>query len=99
MSEQLYYDFKRQSGMTPSLSTQITGELGRRIVGGKYPPGSLLPDETALAERYRVSRAVVRDAVKILVGKGMLEVRRGIGTRVRGPDRLRLCGPGADHLR
>ena len=36
-----------------------------------------------LAEKYRVSRYVIRDAVKILVGKGLLEVRRGIGTKVR----------------
>jgi DNA-binding FadR family transcriptional regulator len=36
-----------------------------------------------LAEKYRVSRSVIRDAVKILVGKGLLEVRRGIGTKVR----------------
>ena len=57
-------------------------ELGRRIVAGACPPGSLIEDEAMLAGRYRVSRSVVRDAAKILVGKGLLEVRRGIGTRV-----------------
>jgi DNA-binding FadR family transcriptional regulator len=36
-----------------------------------------------IRDSYQVSRSVVRDAVKILVGKGLLEVRRGIGTRVR----------------
>ncbi len=39
--------------------------------------------EGALAERYQVSRSVIRDAIEVLVGKDLLEVRRGIGTRVR----------------
>ncbi len=83
MNEQLFYDLKRHSGLAPSMATQLARELGRRIVSGSDAPGSLIEDELALAERYQVSRSVVRDAVKILVGKGLLEVRRGIGTRVR----------------
>jgi len=83
MSELTYYDLKQSSGLTHSLATQVTRELGRRIVAGSYEPGELVEDENALADRYQVSRSVVRDAVKILVGKGLLEVRRGIGTRVR----------------
>ncbi len=83
MSELIYYDLKQVAGLAPSLSTQVAREIGRRIVCGTYPPGELVEDEGALAERYQVSRSVIRDAVKILVGKGLLEVRRGIGTRVR----------------
>ncbi|WP_158971590.1 FadR/GntR family transcriptional regulator [Paraglaciecola sp. L3A3] len=83
MSELVYYDLKRAAKMTPSLSIQVARELGRRIVAGTFEPGSLIEDENALADRYQVSRVVVRDAVKILVGKGLLDVRRGIGTKVR----------------
>jgi len=83
MNEMTYYNLKDSSGLTHSLSTQIVCELGRRIVAGAYDPGDLIEDETALADRYQVSRSVIRDAVKVLVGKGLLEVRRGIGTRVR----------------
>lgn len=83
MNEMMFYDLKESSGLTHSLATQIARELGRRIVAGAYGPGDLLEDESALEDRYQVSRSVVRDAVKILVGKGLLEVRRGIGTRVR----------------
>lgn len=83
MSGLQFYDFKRQSGMAPSLGTQVASELGRSIVSGDHEVDSLLADEAALAERFKVSRSVIRDAVKILVGKGMLEARRGIGTRVR----------------
>ncbi|MGH1484295.1 MAG: FadR/GntR family transcriptional regulator [Geminicoccales bacterium] len=87
MNEMLYYDLKEVSGLSPSLSTQIAREIGRRVVAGSYQVGELLEEEGTLGARYQVSRSVVRDAVKILVGKGLLEVRRGIGTRVR--ERLR----------
>ena len=81
MNEMLYYDLKESSGLSPSLATQIARELGRRVVAGSYVVGGLLEDEAALAARFQVSRSVIRDAVKILVGKGLLEVRRGVGTR------------------
>ncbi len=83
MSELLYYDLKRSVSMSPSLSVQVARELGRRIVAGAIDPDTLLDEENTLAERFKVSRVVIRDAVKILVSKGMLDVRRGIGTRVR----------------
>lgn len=87
MSEHVYYDLKETANMTPSMPQQLARELGRRIVAGSIETGTMLDDENALAERYEVSRVVVRDAVKILVGKGLLDVRRGIGTRVRPRDR------------
>lgn len=90
MSELLYYDLKQTANISRSMPVQLARELGRRIVAGSFEPGSLIDDENALAERYEVSRVVVRDAVKILVGKGLLDVRRGIGTRVRPRDRWSL---------
>lgn len=82
MSESIFYDLKKTTGLAPSLSSQVA-RIGRRIVLGAYGPNDLIEDENALAERYQVSRSVIRDASKILVGKGLLEVRRGIGSRVR----------------
>jgi len=83
MNEMLFYDLKQSTGMPHSLATQVAREIGRRIVAQSYSAGDLIEDESTLATKYSVSRSVVRDAVKILVGKGLLEVRRGIGTRVR----------------
>ena len=83
MNELIYYDLKRSFGLSHSLANQVSRELGRRVVAGIYAVGELIEDENALTEKYQVSRSVVRDAVKILVGKRLLEVRRGIGTRVR----------------
>lgn len=83
MIETTYYDLKQKSGMSPSMASEVARELGSKIVSKGYNPGCLIEDEAALAEQYNVSRSVVRDAVKMLVGKGLLEVRRGIGTRVK----------------
>ena len=83
MSELVYYDLKETATMAPSLPVQVARELGRRIVAGSLEPNSMLDDENTLAVRFKVSRVVIRDAVKILVGKGLLDVRRGIGTRVQ----------------
>jgi DNA-binding FadR family transcriptional regulator len=90
MNEMIYYDLKQVSGLAPSLSTQVAREIGKRIVSATYAPGDLVEDEAALAQRYQVSRSVIRDAVKILVGKGLLEARRGIGTRVRSREKWGL---------
>jgi DNA-binding FadR family transcriptional regulator len=54
-----------------------------RIVGGGWPPGTPLPNEDELAAELRVSRTVVREAIKALQAKGLLEVRPKTGTRVR----------------
>ncbi|MGI9346923.1 MAG: FadR/GntR family transcriptional regulator [Gammaproteobacteria bacterium] len=83
MNESMFYDLRGIAALAPSLSTQIAREIGRRIVAGTYGEGELIEDETNLAERYRVSRTAIRDAVKILSGKGLLEARRGIGTLVK----------------
>ena len=83
MNELLYYDLKNVSGLTPGLATQVCREIGRRIVAGLFPEGQFIDDEIKLCKRYNVSKSVVREAVKILVAKGLLEVRRGNGTRVR----------------
>jgi len=75
MNEMLFYDLKQSTGMPHSLATQVAREIGRRIVAQSYSAGDLIEDESTLATKYSVSRSVVRDAVKILVGKGLLEVR------------------------
>jgi DNA-binding FadR family transcriptional regulator len=58
-------------------------ELGRRIVGGDYPVGSNLPNEPDLVEQFAISRTVVRETMKCLAGKGLVEIKTRVGTRVR----------------
>ena len=54
-----------------------------RIVGGAWEGGAPLPNEDELAAELGVSRTVVREAIKALQAKGLVEVRPKTGTRVR----------------
>jgi len=68
-----------------SLAKALTGELVERIVRGVHPAGTSLPPEPVLCETFSVSRTVVREAVKILQEKGLVQVRQGAGTMVNPP--------------
>ncbi|GLX96171.1 FadR/GntR family transcriptional regulator [Herbidospora sp. NBRC 101105] len=65
-----------------NLAQALTGELVDRIVRGVHAPGTPLPPEPALCESFSVSRTVVREAVKVLQEKGLVQVRQGSGTIV-----------------
>jgi len=67
------------------LHQRVVLELTRRIVQGKIAPGSLLPSEPKLAESLGVSRLVVREALRVLAEKGLIEVQHGRGSRVTDP--------------
>jgi DNA-binding FadR family transcriptional regulator len=68
------------------LQGKVIDAIGRDIVGGKYAPESLLPKEADLTAAYGVSRTSVREAMKVLAAKGLIEIRQKIGTRVRARD-------------
>ncbi len=57
-------------------------EIGVRIVDGELKPGDTLPDNGFVGES-EVSRTVVREAIKVLAAKGLVESRPKVGTRVR----------------
>jgi GntR family transcriptional repressor for pyruvate dehydrogenase complex len=56
------------------------------LILGELSPGASLPSEADLAERYDVSRLTVREAVKMLAGRGLLDLARGRRAVVREPD-------------
>lgn len=65
-----------------NLHSQVLWQLGVAIVGGDYPEGTILPSDTELLQHFAVSRTVLREALKTLAAKGMIEARARIGTRV-----------------
>jgi DNA-binding FadR family transcriptional regulator len=66
-----------------NLHGQVVQELGRNIVGGKWKPGELLPREEVLAQGMAISRTALRESLKVLASKGLIETRQKTGTRVR----------------
>lgn len=62
---------------------RIAAELREQISSGGYPPGARLPTIAALSRTHGVSEIVVRQAVALLRGEGLVETRRGGGTIVR----------------
>jgi DNA-binding FadR family transcriptional regulator len=68
------------------LSDRIIREFEDRIVSGALQPGERLPTESELCELLDVSRSVVRDAMRTLSARGLLEVRQGRGMIVAPPD-------------
>ena len=67
---------------TNALSVRIADDLAEMITNGRYRPGDKLPSEPELAAELNVSRTTLREALRILTTRGLVEVRRGIGTFV-----------------
>lgn len=65
-----------------SVVQQIIDAFTEEITNGELRPGDKIPTETELAEKFGVGRNSVREAVKILVYMGVLEIRRAEGTYV-----------------
>lgn len=65
----------------------VTEALGMRILDGHVQPGETLPNESALCADLGVGRGTLREAVKALEAKGLVESRPRTGTRVRPRDR------------
>jgi len=82
-----------------SLSSQVTVQLENFIVGQRLNQGAKLPTERELAERFEVSRTVVREAIRGLVANGMLEVNPGSGTLIKRPSAANLMQTMSHYLR
>src|SRR6185295_18824351 len=72
------------------LSEQVVAELERAIVEEFPEPGTRLPKEAELADRFHVSRIVIREAMKILEERGVVQVRAGRGTMTVAPSPERV---------
>lgn len=67
------------------LYHSIADEITKLINSGEYPPGSRLPGERELAERFGVSRVTVREAEIALQALGCLRIKTGSGCYVLDP--------------
>lgn len=62
------------------LYEQIVSQIEKLILEGKLRPGDQLPAERELAEQFQVSRTAVREAIKTLREKGLVDIQTGRGT-------------------
>ena len=93
-----------------NLHAQVMHRLGIAIVAGTYPEDAILPSDVDLLQDLRVSRTVLREALKTLAAKGLIEARARVGTKVLPRSRWNLfdadvlawhfeTGPSVDFLR
>ncbi|WP_137679965.1 FadR/GntR family transcriptional regulator [Aurantiacibacter suaedae] len=73
--------------------SKIARDLGTAIVTGRSESGTILPGEVDLAAQFGVSRSVVREAMRALATRGLIESKPKIGTRVREREHWHLLDP------
>lgn len=75
------------------LHGQVVHRVGLLILRGELRPGDPLPNEDDLAVELGVSRTVLREAIKVLAAKGLVESRPKTGMRVRPRRSWNLTDP------
>lgn len=75
---------------------EVAERLQALVASGQLQPGDKIPPERTLAETFRVSRNCVREAVRTLAEKGVLESRQGDGTYVCAGDAAQLAADFAE---
>lgn len=73
-----------------NFHSYVINEVGRAIVAGEMPVGASLPGDAEMMDRFGVSRTVLREALKTLEAKGLVEARAKVGTRVLPQSRWNL---------
>ena len=73
--------------------TRVVRAVEEQILDGRLNVGMRLPPERDLADSLGVSRAVLREAVRVLVTKGLLQTQHGVGTTVRAITRADVVKP------
>lgn len=68
--------------METNLSFSVSESIKLKILSGDYKTNEKLPNEMVLAESLGVSRTTIREAIKILVSKNYVTIKRGVGTFV-----------------
>ncbi|MEV6961585.1 FadR/GntR family transcriptional regulator [Streptomyces sp. NPDC051207] len=74
------------------LHGHVLDTLGPEITAGQYPPGSVLRTDE-LAQRFDVSRSVMREAVRVLESMHLVESRRRVGVTVRPKSQWNVYDP------
>lgn len=77
----------------PRVMHDVTKAIASDILSGRHQPGTSLPSENDLGAEYRVSRTVIREALKVLAAKGLVHSRPRVGTIVCDEDNWNIIDP------
>lgn len=91
----MHVDYRQPSVPVRSRSAHdvVAQGIGRGILEGEFPIGSILPRDAELMERYSVSRTSLREALKTLAAKGLIEAKTKVGTTVLGRKSWNMFDP------
>lgn len=84
-----------ETSLTPARLNHaaVVALIGRDIVNGKYAVGEILPFEEEFVEKLNVGRGVIREAIRVLAAKGLVETRPKRGTQVLSSSMWQLLDP------
>lgn len=80
-------------GNKSALVDRVVQKIQEQILSERLTVGTKLPPEREFAEQLGVSRTVLREAVRVLAAKGLLETSHGVGTTVRALTREEMVAP------
>jgi len=83
----------RESGPPKGLTRALASRLAIRILRGEYAPGDYLPVEMDNSAKLGISRSAYREAIRILVSKGLLDCRPKVGTQICPRSRWNILDP------
>lgn len=86
-------EFGRGALLRRNTHHQVLHAVGERILCGVFSPGEIMPSETALSDELQVSRPVLREAIKVLAAKGLVDSRPKVGTRVKQREDWNMLDP------
>jgi DNA-binding FadR family transcriptional regulator len=80
-------------GVRQKTAERVAGQVRARIIRGELSEGDTLPSESEFAHQLGIARPTLREALRILESEGLVEIRRGAGSRpiVKAPRRRRAA--------
>ncbi|HEX4269967.1 MAG TPA: FCD domain-containing protein [Rhizomicrobium sp.] len=93
MKLSIQHSFVKKAPSNLRIPGTIARDLGTKIVSGMLHPGMVLEGEVEASDQRKVSRSAYREAVRILVAKGLVNSRPKAGTRVNDRSAWHLLDP------
>lgn len=85
--------FTTVSGSMSKLHVQVARKIARGILSGELAQGSKIPNEQTLCDQFSVSRTALREALKLLISKGLLLSKSKVGTTVTDKENWNFFDP------